>query len=47
MENYIILPHGFKIFPFFDFVYVINLKNKPSLLMPDGMPLITAIFPIR
>jgi hypothetical protein len=25
-------------------VYVINAKNKPYILVPDGMPLVSAIF---
>ncbi len=45
MENYIILPHGFLINSLFDFVYAINLKNKPWSSMPNGRPMVNAIFP--
>jgi hypothetical protein len=46
VENCTILLH---FFPFlkYDFVYAINLKNKPWSLMPNGMPMVNANFLAR
>ncbi len=37
----------FKFYLFFDFVYVINVKNKPCFPVPNGMPMVNAIFLAR
>jgi hypothetical protein len=47
MKNYIILLQGFKNIFLFDFMYVINVKNKPYFLALDGMPMVSAIFHVR
>jgi hypothetical protein len=44
MKNYIILLQGFKNIFLFDFMYAINVKNKPCFLVLDGMPKVSAIF---
>ncbi len=49
MKNYIVLSLGPRFFKksLIDFVYAINVENKPSFLMPDGMLLVSAIFLVR
>jgi hypothetical protein len=40
MENCIIMPHDFFLNSLFDFVYVVNLKNKRWSSMPNDMPMV-------
>jgi hypothetical protein len=28
----------------FDYVYALNVKNKPYFIVPNGMPMVNAIF---
>jgi hypothetical protein len=37
--------HGLLKKSLFDFVYAINLKHKPWSSMPNGRPMVNAIFP--
>lgn len=46
MEDWAVLPQGFLIFFLFDFVFPINLKNKPSLSLPDGVSVVCVSFDI-
>ncbi len=34
-------------FYFFDFLYVLNIKNKPKFSIFDNTPVISTIFPAR
>ncbi len=45
MENYVVLSQGFLIFVLFDFVFRINLKNKPRVSVPDCMPVASPTSP--
>jgi hypothetical protein len=47
MKNCIVLLQGVLKFSLFDFVYAINLKNKPCFSMTNSMPMVNAIFPTR
>jgi len=49
VKNYIVLSLGPRFLKksLIDFVYAINVENKPSFLMPDGMLLVSAIFLVR
>jgi hypothetical protein len=47
MKNYAILLQGFKNISLVYFVYAINIKNKPNMLVLDGMPMVSAIFLAR
>jgi len=44
VKNCIVPVHGISFFSLFNFVYVINLKNKSCSLVPNGMLVVSAIY---
>ncbi len=43
-KNCVVPIDGIKFFSLFNFVYVINLKNKSCSLVPNGMLVVSAVF---